>query len=85
MFYVVGTVDELMAKGEVDVELAEIAIDLQPWFSYGPYLRLAFKIATAIMAREVMSSFSSRTAENIREGKVASSIGKEKAEKYSNV
>lgn len=70
MSYVQGTIRDLVYKGEVDVELAEIAIDLQPFFNYGPYSRLIIKVITAMMAREVISAFTSQTVDNIRGGRL---------------
>lgn len=89
LYYIRGTVQDLLDKKDVDVELAEIAIDLQPYFAHGPYVRLAYKLGIAIMTRQVLSSFSSSTIDVIKRGDVKVSpegpVPQELDAKYRNM
>lgn len=79
-----GTMHKLQEEGGLDDDIAELAIELAPYVSVGPVLRIIATIISTAMIQKVENAVSEQTAKAVQEGKIklTGTVDKEKLKKF---
>lgn len=79
-----GTMDKLATEGGLDDDIAELAIELAPYVSVGPILRIIATIMSTAMIQRVENAVAEQTAKAVQSGqiKLSGTVDKDKLSKF---